>query len=401
MPRYVCFKCGKELQGDYPVCPYCKNPRRSQAQIDPQRPGSVPQRVNTPKKKKKSPVPKIVLGVVAGFLVLGVVGAALGGNKENADGKDAKINRNEYILSPIEIYSTTAEENGLGDTYMYVDGTVNNIGSKKGTKYCEVETKDGTIQIISIPAGTPSSEWSKLKEGATARFYFQYLGYSDVLNGASGMLLAVEDIQTDKTTVSGKPYVEPDNSEEHDDGIWAAKFTPVNDFRYTLDKEDNSITLIHYSGNDKKIMLSPVYSIGGTDYKLTSLGDDGCFFGEISVTSIYIPEGVTHFSKNCFNSCSSLQYLYIPSTMKNLDMGFLDYIHEYTLFCDSKAELPDERDRNGYEEKQDDMSQAGELGSSFANAINGIVGGLGSDPDNPIITEVYFGGTSEQWESYK
>ncbi|NBI10259.1 hypothetical protein D1641_09585 [Colidextribacter sp. OB.20] len=309
--------------------------------------------------------------------------------------------KSNYIPAPTKIYNTSADENGLGDTNMYVDGTVKSFDSKKGVKYCEFVTEDGKLQIISVPLGTPKDEWDKLKEGEQVRIYFQYLGYSDVLDMASGMLLAVGNPSDDKATISGTPYIKPEDSEKEENGIWANKFTPINDFRYTLDKQEKTITLIRYSGDEEKIMLSPVYTIGGEDYKLTSLGDDGCFFGEISLTSIYIPEGVTHFSNNCFNSCSSLQYLYIPSTMKDMEMSFLDYIHEHKIFCDSKAVIPAERDTKDYDEKQDDMSQAGELGSNFAGAINGLVGGISSDPDNPIVTEIYFGGTAQQWESYQ
>lgn len=200
--------------------------------------------------------------------------------------------------------------------------------------------------------------------------------------------------------VTGTPYTPKEDPSQEDDGIWANKFTPIDDFRYTLDKNEKTITLVRYSGNDKKIMLSPVYTIGGEDYKLTSLGNDACFFGKIQITSIYIPEGVTYFGDSCFNSCSDLKYLYIPSTA-NFSMGFVDYIGEHTLFCESSAFLPGERDTNNYEEHQDDMSQAEEMGSNVGGAINGILSGMLSSASDPIVTEIYFGGTSEQWESHQ
>lgn len=37
MAKYTCSKCGAQLQGDYPVCPYCKSPRSTQAPWNPQK----------------------------------------------------------------------------------------------------------------------------------------------------------------------------------------------------------------------------------------------------------------------------------------------------------------------------------------------------------------------------
>lgn len=312
-------------------------------------------------------------------------------------------NEKEFSPAPKVIYSTTAEENGYADKQMFVDGTIGKEFEQKGIKICEVETEDGTIALMSIPILTPSKEWSKLKEGELVRVYFQYLGYSDVLNEASGALLSVgkasakppsnlEDVYVDGTPVS-------DPAPEEDNGIWAKQFTPINDFRYTLDKKQKTITLDKYKGNDTKIMLSPVYRIGGEDYSLISTGDGACFLSETHITSIYIPEGVTYISDNCFNSCSNLKYLYIPSTVKTLGKSFFDYLHEYTAYCDSVSVLPSDRDTTDYVEVENETDSAYELGESLADAVNGIVGGINSDPDNPVITEIYYGGSENQWYS--
>ena len=339
-----------------------------------------------------------MLGCVVVFLagaVLTVIGAV------NSDEQVVEFNKEDCIPAPLEIYNTLAEENGLGETHMFVDGVVELISSKKGAKYCEIQTKDGIINMLSVPLGTPASEWERLEEGKRIRVYFQYMGYSSVLDGASGMLLGIGKAAEEGTTVSGTPYTEPVEEPEDDSGIWASKYTPISDFRYTLDKKEKTITLNRYIGDDEKILLSKTYTIGGEDYNLVSLGDGACFLGEIRITSIYVPEGVTHLGAATFNSCSSLQHLYIPSTMEDLPMDFLDYIHEYTLFCNAETTLPAERDTTNYEESTEEFSQAEELGRSLGGALNGIIGGITSDPDHPIVTEIYFGGSEEQWESHK
>lgn len=202
------------------------------------------------------------------------------------------------------------------------------------------------------------------------------------------------DTTTDEpeVTVSSGSKIET----EHDnDRIWAKEFTPINEFYYSLDKKSKTVTITKYSGDRSKIMLSPVYTIGDVDYSLVAIGE-GAFLGEIDVTSIYIPEGVTYISSSCLNSCTGLRYLYLPSTISTITSEFLDYFHEYEIYCDSRATLPASRDLNAYEEVSDNRSKAEKAGAKAGSAINGFLGGL---LDEEIPTTIYFGGTESQWES--
>lgn len=216
-------------------------------------------------------------------------------------------------------------------------------------------------------------------------------------------LAAVNDTSSETTTsqveVSGTEYVDPETDEESD-GIWANKFTPINDFRYTIDEANSTITLERYQGEDTKIMLSPVYTIDGIDYKLISMGDDACFLSETYITSVYIPEGVTFVGASCFNSCAQLQYIYLPSTLEDIPDTFFGYLDDYTVYCNSTSTLPAERDTNNYELliEDEEYEQAAELGENTARAINGLLAGLnGEEPDGQV--EIYFGGTDEQWSA--
>lgn len=183
-----------------------------------------------------------------------------------------------------------------------------------------------------------------------------------------------------------------------DSGIWASKFTPINDFDYELDKSEKTITLLRYQGEDEKILLSPVYTIDGEDYTLISMGGEACFLGELSITSVYIPEGVKYIGENCFNSCTNLEYIYIPSTIDKIGSEFFGYLGEYEVYCDSTSNLPEERDVTNYEEIENDKSDAYKLGESagkgFSSMIYGFVTG-----DNEVITKIYFGGSEEQWNA--
>ena len=319
----------------------------------------------------------------------------------------------DFSKAPTVIYTTTAEENGYGDAKMYVEGTVGEPFKELGKDVCEIVTQAGELALLSIPLLTSSSEWTKLKEGDWVRVNFQYLGYSDVLDKASGALISVRTAQsspdssgTDKngTTVVGGTHIVDDKNvgNDEDTGIWASEFTPINDFYYTLDKSNHTITLNRFKGDQKKIMLSPVYTIDGADYTLISMGDSATFLGEISITSVYIPEGVKYISDNCFNSCSDLEYLYIPSTIESITDNFLSYLHDYEIYCDSFATLPAEQDTNDYEELIDDRDQAYELGESLGGAANGLISGiLDGMSETSTTVNVYFGGTESQWNSVR
>lgn len=206
-------------------------------------------------------------------------------------------------------------------------------------------------------------------------------------------------------TVTGSEYVEPEhaNQEPIKESVWANEFTPINDFRYHIDKENHTITLISYDrGPDEdihKILLSPVYTLNGEDYNLVSMGSDACFFGKTWIESVIIPEGVTYIEGSCFNSCG-VKDVYLPSTLEEIPENLFSYLgDEYTIYCNSVIDLPADRDTTDYELRTYGASGAEELGESFAGAINGIFKGLGKDVDNPTVINIYFGGTDEQWHT--
>ncbi len=209
-----------------------------------------------------------------------------------------------------------------------------------------------------------------------------------------------------QVTVTGSEYVapEPTDSEPIEkESVWANEYTPINNFRYHIDEENRTITLISYDkGPDDdihKILLSPVYTLNSEDYTLVSMGSDACFFGKTWIESVIIPEGVTYIEGNCFNSCG-VKDIYLPSTLEAIPESLFSYLgDEYKVYCNSVIDLPADRDSNDYELRTYGASGAEELGESFAGAINGLVMGLGEDIDNPTVVNIYFGGTDDQWHN--
>lgn len=102
--------------------------------------------------------------------------------------------------------------------------------------------------------------------------------------------------------------------------VWAAEYTPLDDFKYYID--GNEITLTGYNGRDKKINIAPEYELEGKEYRVVSL--DGTF-ALSSVTSVIVPEGVMSVADNTFNS-TGIKFLYLPSTLEKFN-GW-SYFHD-------------------------------------------------------------------------
>lgn len=87
------------------------------------------------------------------------------------------------------IFSTTGEENDLGDTGMYASGTLGDSVTKNGSTMIPLVTDAGTIWLTeAIGIDMPSD----LISGTYARIYFVYLGWSSVLDGPAGVYIDYE-----------------------------------------------------------------------------------------------------------------------------------------------------------------------------------------------------------------
>ena len=99
------------------------------------------------------------------------------------------------------------------------------------------------------------------------------------------------------------------------------KFEVIDGFRYLLDSDTKTATLVpktdgKYSG-DIIIIPEKVKGNEGVEYVVTSLGAS-CFEGCSGLTSITIPSSVTSLIYNCFANCSGLTSITIPSSVTSL-----------------------------------------------------------------------------------
>lgn len=98
------------------------------------------------------------------------------------------------------------------------------------------------------------------------------------------------------------------------------KFEVIDGFRYLLDSDTKTATLLpkmegKYSGDI--IIPEKVKGNDGVEYVVTSLGAS-CFDGCSGLTSITIPSSVTSLGYDCFEFCSGLSTITIPSSVSYL-----------------------------------------------------------------------------------
>lgn len=182
-----------------------------------------------------------------------------------------------YILAPSTIYSTSADQNGLENVFMYVDGTVESISKQGEYEYCFLITTDGKIAVANIPGAT--NGWSGLTVGKKVRACFQYLGYSDAVKIPVGGLVELGNLD-------GSIKHTPAKTPEPDQPTATNKNEPIVVY-------DDQYVAISFIGNSnigkdsiyvqtgfyKYYSESLFYITNKTDYKLTFQPDALSFNG--------------------------------------------------------------------------------------------------------------------------
>ena len=95
------------------------------------------------------------------------------------------------------------------------------------------------------------------------------------------------------------------------------EYSTDDGFKYRLDTEAKTARLAEYNGSATEVSISESVTYEGVVYSVTSLGYD-CFNGCSSLTSINIPSSVTSLGGFCFYRCSSLTSINIPSSVTSL-----------------------------------------------------------------------------------
>lgn len=91
-----------------------------------------------------------------------------------------------------------------------------------------------------------------------------------------------------------------------------AEAATSGDWEYEV-LEDGTVNITDYLGNDTEITLPQTI-----DGKAVTMIVDSAFSGDKTIVSVTIPEGVVRLGEYCFDGCSNLQKVDLPSTLTSL-----------------------------------------------------------------------------------
>ena len=100
-------------------------------------------------------------------------------------------------------------------------------------------------------------------------------------------------------------------------GAKATTIQVIDGLKYIIYTEQNCAALIGNKYTQKEIVIPASITWEGKKYPVTELGAK-CFEDCSSLTSVTIPSSVTSLGKNCFGGCSSLTSVTIPSSVTSL-----------------------------------------------------------------------------------
>lgn len=127
-------------------------------------------------------------------------------------------------------------------------------------------------------------------------------------------------------------------------GAVAATKIPQGNLIYTVNADEESVTVSGVSGSPEKLTIDSSISNNGTNYTVTEIAmwafwgcntlkevtlphtveiiGDQAFCKCSNLTNVTIPEGVTKIGQGAFYGCSQLTSITIPSTITNMDTAF-------------------------------------------------------------------------------
>lgn len=110
---------------------------------------------------------------------------------------------------------------------------------------------------------------------------------------------------------------------EEKGNVWIKGYTDLDDFEYYLN--GGKIYITGYEKDASRIRINSSYNVGGNDCQVVSVENAPFIGGDI--ISISFAEGIAHIEDNTLNSCGA-KYIFIPSSVTDLDEDFLDYLHD-------------------------------------------------------------------------
>ncbi|MBQ6385888.1 MAG: hypothetical protein IJJ38_06945 [Lachnospiraceae bacterium] len=137
-----------------------------------------------------------------------------------------------------------------------------------------------------------------------------------------GFIGSISESDTSESESENTAASAESNSSESN-SVWAKEPTDISEFDYYLDGEE--IYIKSYNGKNKKVRISPTYTIDEKEYHVAALVD-GTFALE-NIDSVIVPEGTRSVEGNTFNSCG-VRFVYLPASLTEVPQNFWGYFHK-------------------------------------------------------------------------
>lgn len=89
-------------------------------------------------------------------------------------------------------------------------------------------------------------------------------------------------------------------------------------FEYTTKKSAKTAVISLYTGEDTNVEIPATIKVKGDTYNVTEVGQ-GAFFGNETLLSVVVPEGVETIGKAAFQNCTKLESVVLPESLKVIE----------------------------------------------------------------------------------
>ena len=183
----------------------------------------------------------------------------------------------------------------------------------------------------SVPENTTVCHYcnSKCQKSSQPKWWIGLIGFIVVILlfgmiGSCGDNITADNHTINNASQTQQAFISANNKFS----AWAPCPTSIDEFKYDLDVVNHIVTITQYEGRASKVWIAGSYNIEGEKYNTQLEG--AVFFCDDSIASVILDEGISNIDNSCFNSCSNLVCIYLPSTITRENSG--DAFDGYSLF---------------------------------------------------------------------
>lgn len=155
-----------------------------------------------------------------------------------------------YEYANFEKYNSYAEDNGLGDTPVYIKGTVKSVSENKGICISSIASEDGGKWLVVFAGVKYTDEIKDILDEETITCFGTYQGFSDIFQMPA---IFVDKVKVDNKTYENKDLIalsEPVQSESTTEKATVTE--PVTE------SEDKSTNKVIFDNNGIKVIYTGI-----------------------------------------------------------------------------------------------------------------------------------------------